>query len=91
MGQVTTLDMRGQLALSIDGVRSNNPLNVSIENIQLDLEELMAQGGFTINGVGKAQLVLDGVRLELTVDAAELLARSGVRMIDEIEKELLSE
>ncbi len=90
MGQVTTLDMRGQLALSIDGVQSLNKLNVSIENIQLDLEGLMAQGGFTINGVGKAQLVLDGVRLELTVDAAELLARSGMRMITEIEQELLS-
>ena len=89
MGRVTTLDMRGQLTLSIDGKVTDQPLNVTIQNIQLDLEALMEMGGFSINKVGKAQLVLDGVRLELTVDAEELLAGSRLEMIDEIERELL--
>jgi len=89
VGKVTTLDMRGQLTLSINGEVTDQPLNVTIQNIALDLEALMEQGGFSINEVGKAQLVLDGVRLELTVDAEELLAGSRVEMIDEIERELL--
>ncbi len=89
MGRVTTLDMRGQLTLSIDGKVTDQLLNVTIQNIQLDLEALMEMGGFSINKVGKAQLVLDGVRLELTVDAEELLAGSRLEMIDEIERELL--
>lgn len=89
MGQVTRLDMRGQLTLRINGKVTDQPLNVTIQNIALDLEALMEQGGFSINGVGKALLVLDGVRLELTVDAEELLAGSGLAMVSAIENELL--
>ncbi len=84
-----TLDMRGQLQLRINGTLTDQPLNVTIQNIRLDLDALMAQGGFRVNEVGKAQLILDGVRLELTVDAEPLLAASSVKMVSEIERELL--
>ncbi len=84
-----TLDMRGQLALRINDVLTDQPLNVTIQNIRLDLDALLERGGFRINEQGKAQLVLDGVRLELTVDAGPLLAASSVKLVADAERELL--
>ena len=43
-----TLDMRGALQLRINGVLTDQPLQVTIQNIRLDLDALLEQGGFRV-------------------------------------------
>lgn len=89
MGTQLNIGMRGALSLSLDGVDTGRPLQVAIEDITLDLDALMEQGGIqAMKDSSKLSIVLKGVQLTLIIDADEVLSRAVSAIVAGFEEEM---
>lgn len=86
---MTKLTLEGRLSLCVDDEPYERDILVKVET-EVDIEVMMERGLLTVDEEhDKAQLSLEGIGLHLSLDAGVLLSRPGVRLVHEIEQELM--